>query len=67
MEEREDQKNMGNVVIIIGASLSEPLSVELAAFLWYMYICIYLYPWAVHLVPRGPPVNVQRTNVRPAE
>ena len=30
-------------------------------------IYIYLYPWAVHLVPRGPPVNAQRTNVRPAE
>ena len=51
---------------IIGASLSEPLLDELAgAFLWYIYI--YLYPWAVHLVPRGPPVNAQRANVRPAE
>ena len=28
---------------------------------------IYLYPWAVHLVPRGPTVNAQRANVRPAE
>ena len=52
---------------IIGASLiSEPLLDELAgAFLWYIYI--YLYPWAVHLVPRGPPVNALRANVRPAE
>ena len=51
---------------IIGASLSDPLLDELAgAFLWYIYI--YLYPWAVHLVPRGPPVNAQRANVRPAE
>ena len=51
---------------LIGASLSEPLLDELAgAFLWYIYI--YLYPWAVHLVPRGPPVNAQRANVRPAE
>ena len=32
----------------------------------YIYI-IYLYQWAVHLVPRGPPVNAQRANVRPAE
>ena len=54
------------IIIIIGASLSEPLLDELAgAFLWYIYI--YLYPWAVHLVPRGPPVNAQRANVRPAE
>ena len=28
---------------------------------------LYLYPWEVHLVPRGPPVNAQRANVRPAE
>ena len=53
---------------VIEASLSEPLSVELAgALLWYIYMYIYLYPWAVHLVPRGPPVNAQRANVRPAE
>ena len=32
----------------------------------YIYIYIYLYPWA-HLVPRRPPVNAQRANVRPAE
>ena len=70
------------IIIIIGASLSEPLLDELAgAFLWYIYIYIfiyifiyiyiyiyiYLYPWAVHLVPRRPPVNAQRANVRPAE
>ena len=50
---------------IIGASLSEPHLDELAgALFWY----IYMYPWAVHLVPCGPsPLNAQRANVRPAE
>ena len=35
------------------------------ALVYTVYIC--LYPWAIHLVPRGPPVNAQRANVRPAE
>ena len=50
---------------LIGASLSEPLLDELAgALFWYIYI--YLYPQSI-LVPRGPPVNAQRANVKPAE
>ena len=58
---------------IIGASLSEPLLDELAgALFWYIiiyiyiYIYIYLYPQSI-LVPREPPVNAQRANVKPAE
>ena len=52
--------------MLIGANLSEPHLDELAgALFWYIYI--YLYPWAVHLVPRGLPVNAQRANVKPAE
>ena len=33
---------------------------------YIIYIYIYLYPSAVHLVPHGPPVNAQRANVGPA-
>ena len=32
-----------------------------------VYIYIYLYPWAGHLVLREPPINAQRANVRPTE
>ena len=58
-----------HVLYIIGASLSEPLLDELAgALFWYIYIYIYiyLYPQSI-LVPREPPVNAQRANVKPAE
>ena len=48
------------VSVLFGSSI--PTSVFIL-----LNIYIYLYPWAVHLVPRGPPVNAQRTNVRPAE
>ena len=55
------------VTSIIGASLSEPLLDELAgAFLWYIYIYIFVSMGS----PFGPawaPVNAQRANVRPAE
>ena len=63
----------GRTYDIIGASLSEPLLDELAgALFWYIYIYIYiyyyiyLYPQSI-LVPREPPVNAQRANVKPAE
>ena len=49
-----------------------PASKQDPALIWTRLInghirYIYLYPWAVHLVPREPPVNAQRANVRPAE
>ena len=52
------------VIIIIIASEANLIDELAGAFLWYIYI--YLYPWAVHLVPRGPPINAQRANVGPA-
>ena len=60
---------INNIIIfirkIIGANLSEPLSVELAgALLWCIYICIHGQSiWS----REGPPVNAQRANIRPAE
>ena len=50
-------------------SVSASRSVRSGRFycIYNIYIILYLYPWAVHLVPRGPPVNAQRANVRPAE
>ena len=48
-----------NTIIASEASLLHELA---GAFLWYIYIYIYLCPWAVHLAP----VNAQRANVGPA-
>ena len=39
---------------------------EASALMRISSIYIFLYPWAVHLVPRGPAVNAQRANVGPA-
>ena len=63
-------KQLDYITYIIEASLSEPLSVELAgAFLWYIIIIIYIIfvfmgsPFGTARVP----VNVQCANVRSAE